>query len=182
MGEVALLEIFPDALGGIELGRIGRQRNGRDVLGEFQVVGLVPAGLIDEQGDVLVGPDRRRETVDVKLHAEGIHVRQHQREGIVCSRLDGTVDVGECITLIGYTRWPLAPCEPAAADTAFLADPSFILEENPQALVFMCISKLLQNAWRFLKKPRRLLDFSSDGSAWSFVATGPFRAGCARST
>ena len=101
MGEVAFLEIFPDALGGIELGRIGWQRNGRDAVGEFQIVGLVPTGLIDEQRDVLVGPDRRREGVDIKLHADGVHIRQHQREGIVRSRLDGTVDVRECVTLIG---------------------------------------------------------------------------------
>jgi hypothetical protein len=44
--EESLLEIEPHPFHGVELGRVGRQRNQRDVGGCDQVVSLVLAGLI----------------------------------------------------------------------------------------------------------------------------------------
>ena len=43
----------------------------------------VPAGLVEDQGDVLVLADGCRELVEEHLHRLGIGVRQHEREGIV---------------------------------------------------------------------------------------------------
>src|SRR3972149_6314487 len=55
--EEALLEIEPQPLDRIELGRVGRQLQQRDVAGYLKIVGDVPSGLIGEHGHVLVVGD-----------------------------------------------------------------------------------------------------------------------------
>ena len=68
LGEEALLEVEADALDRVDFGRIGRQGDQRDVVGCGQVVGLVPAGLIEHHRHVLVFADRGGEAVAELLH------------------------------------------------------------------------------------------------------------------
>jgi hypothetical protein len=88
---------------------------------------------------VLVLADRYRELIEELLHRRGVSVRQHQCEGIVGAGLDGCEDVGEREALVAQARGPLAALPPDAADAALLADARLVLEEQAQALVFMCI-------------------------------------------
>ena len=92
----------------------------------------MPAGLIEQHGDVLVVIDRRREAIEEQLHRLGVHVGQDQREGIVGSRLycHCREDIGEREALIGYPTRALASLPPDMAGTALLADPRLVLEED----------------------------------------------------
>ena len=48
VGEPVLAEVLPDVLDRIEFRRARRQRDEGDVVGDLQLVGGVPAGLIQE--------------------------------------------------------------------------------------------------------------------------------------
>jgi hypothetical protein len=78
------------------------------------------------------------------LHGFGRHFGHDKREGVVGPRLDGREDVGEREALVGETRRALAARPPDVADAALLADARLVLEEQPDALAFMCIGNLCQ--------------------------------------
>jgi hypothetical protein len=137
MGEEALLEVEPHALDRVQFGRVGRQRHRRDVVGNAQRAGGVPAGLIEHHRDVLVIADGRSEAVEEHLHRLGIHERHDEREGVVGSRLDGREDVGEREALVAEPRRTLASPPPDVARAPLLPDAGLVLEEEADALVFM---------------------------------------------
>lgn len=137
MGEEALFEVEPHALDGVQLGRVGRQRHQRDVVGNAQGTGTVPAGLVEQHGDVLVIADGRSEAVEEHLHRLGIDVRHDEREGAIGSRLDGGEDVGEREALVAEPRRTLASPPPDVARAPLLPDAGLVLEEEADALVFM---------------------------------------------
>ncbi len=145
MGEEALFEVEPHALDRVQLGRVGRQRQQRDVVGHRQVVSDVPSGLIGEHGHVLVVGDRGGEAIEELLHRLGIGPRHHQSEGVVGAGLDGGEDVGEREALVGKAWRALAPRPPDVADAALLADARLILEEQPNPLAFMRTLKFSQD-------------------------------------
>jgi hypothetical protein len=62
---------------------------------------------------------------------------QHQREGIIRTRLDGGIDVGEGVALVGAAGRALAAREPAVADAALLANARLVLEHQPDAFAWM---------------------------------------------
>jgi hypothetical protein len=140
--EETLLEIEPQALDRIEFGAAGRQRQQRDVVGHRQVVGDVPSGLIGEHGHVLVIRDRLREPIEELLHRLGVGTRHHQGEGVIGAGLDGGEDVGEGEAPVAQTRQTLAAPLPDMTDTAHLTDARLVLEQQPDALAFMCIGNL----------------------------------------
>jgi hypothetical protein len=144
MGEEALFQIEPDALDRVQLRRIGRQRNQRDIGGHSEGVRTMPAGLIEDHDCMLVRCDSFRKAVEEDLHRGRIGMGQHQREGVVRARLDGSEDVGEGEALVAKPRRALAPPPPKVADAAFLADPGFVLEEQANALAFMRTLKFFQ--------------------------------------
>ena len=137
MGEEALLEVEPHALDRVQLGRVGRQRHQRDVVGNAQRAGGVPAGLIEHHRDVLVIADGRSEAVEEHLHRLGIHVRHDERKGVVGARLDGREDVGEREALVAEPRRTLASPPPDVARAPLLPDAGLVLEEEADALGFM---------------------------------------------
>ena len=114
--------------------------------GTAQRTRAVPAGLVEDQGDVLVVADRRGELIEELLHRLGIGVRQHEREGIVGAGLDGCEDVGEREALVAQARRALASLPPDAADAALLSDAGLVLEEQADALVFMRTLKFFQES------------------------------------
>jgi hypothetical protein len=83
---------------------------------------------------VLVLSDRHAEAVEKQLHGLGVDVGQDQREGVVGAGLDRREDVGEREALVGNAARTLAPFPPDVAGATFLADPRFVLEENPDAI------------------------------------------------
>jgi hypothetical protein len=86
---------------------------------------------------VLIGRDRDRETVEKQLHGLGVHVRQHEREGIVRPRLDRREDVGEREALVGETGRALAALPPDMTRAALLSNARLVLEEQADTLSFV---------------------------------------------
>lgn len=147
MGEEALFEVEPYALDRVQLGRVGRQRHQRDVAGNAQRAGTVPAGLIEHHRDVLVIADGRSEAVEEHLHRLGIHVRHDERKGVVGSWLDGCEDVGEREALVAKARRTLASPPPDVARAPLLPDAGLVLEEEADALVFMRTLYFSEQRW-----------------------------------
>jgi hypothetical protein len=147
MGEGALFEVEPHSLDRVQLGRVGRQRHQRDVVGNAQGTGAVPAGLIEHHRDVLVIADGRSEAVEEHLHRIGIDVRHDERKGVVGSRLDGCEDVGEREALIAEPRRTLASPPPDMARAPLLPDAGLVLEEEADALVFMRTLYFSEQRW-----------------------------------
>lgn len=98
----------------------------------------MPAGLIHEHDDVLIGLYRLRVGIEEELHRPRRHLGQNQREGVVRSRFAGGKEVGEGEAIVGKARRALAFRVPAVADAALLPDARLILEDDAQALAFMC--------------------------------------------
>lgn len=94
----------------------------------------MPAGAVEEQGDVVGVGDGPGEAVEELLHRGGVHLGQDQRKGVVGLDLTGCEDIGEGEALIGGARRTLAFWIPAVTHAAFLADARLVLEEDAQAL------------------------------------------------
>jgi len=60
-----LVDEFPQRLGGLKLGRVGRQEDETDALGDFEVGRPMPAGVVDQQNNdaVASGPGLLGESV-----------------------------------------------------------------------------------------------------------------------
>ena len=93
---------------------------------------------------MLAGANSFGEFIQIDLHSVGRDLGQDEREGVICARLDGAVDVGEGIALIATPRRPLTPREPAVTDAPFLANARFILKKQTDFLVRMGFANLFQ--------------------------------------
>ena len=144
VGEEALLEVEPDALDRIELGRVGRQRHERDTVRHDERVRCVPAGLIEHHHRVLVVSNRGCEAIEEDLHRLGVGVGQHECEAVVGAGLDGREDVGEGEALVGEARRSLAALPPDVARASLLADARLVLEEEADTLAFMRTLKFFE--------------------------------------
>jgi len=144
MRKEALLEIEPDALHRVQFGRVGRQRNQRDVGGYGECVRAMPARLIEDHGRMFVLSEGSREAVQEHLHRRSIGIGHHQCEGVVRARLDGGEDIGKGKALVAKPRRALAALPPDMADAAFLADAGLVLEEQADTLVFMRTLKFFE--------------------------------------
>ena len=137
MREEALLEVEPDALDRIEFGRVGRQWNQGDVGRNGEVVGAMPAGLIEDHHRMFVLSDGFRKAIEEDLHRRRIGIGHHHRKRVVRAWLHGGEDVGEDEAPVAKPRRPLAALPPDMTDAALLADAGLVLEEQAQALAFM---------------------------------------------
>jgi hypothetical protein len=142
--EKALLQIKPDALDGVQFGRVGRQRDQRDVGRNGERLRAVPARLVEDHRHMLVRGDSFGKAVEEHLHRCCIGIGQHQRKAIIRARLNGSEDIGEGEALVAEARRALAPFPPDMADAPLLADPGLVLEEQAKALAFMRTLKFFQ--------------------------------------
>ena len=137
VGEEALLEVEPHALDRVELGRVGRQRLQRDVVGYAQIARAVPAGAIEHHDHVVVFADGGGEAVEELLHRLGVGVRHDEGEAVVGAGLDCREDVGEGEALVAQPRRALTAPPPDVDRAPLLADARLVLEEQANALVLM---------------------------------------------
>jgi len=93
---------------------------------------------------VLVLGDGFREAIQEGLHCRRIGVGHHQRKGIIRARLHGSKDVGKGEALVAKPWRAASPLPPDMADAAFLANARLVLEKQPEALVFMPYTDVLQ--------------------------------------
>ena len=99
----------------------------------------MPAGLVEDHDRVLVLANRRSKVGKELLHRLGIGVGQDKGEAVVGAGLDASKDVCEREALVAEARWALTAFPPNMAGPALLADPRLVLEEQADALAFMCI-------------------------------------------
>lgn len=97
----------------------------------------MPARLIEDHRDVLVVTDGGGEAVEKLLHGGGVHFGHDEREGSIGAGLNACENIGECETIVGDARRPLSARPPHTARPSLLSDARFVLEEQPQTLVFM---------------------------------------------
>ena len=137
MREEALLEIKPDALDRIQFGRVGRQRNERDVGRNCKRVRAMPARLIEHHHGMLILSKRLGKAVEEGLHRRRIDIRHRQRKSIVRAWLHGCEDVGEGEAPIAEPRRTLAALPPDMTNATLLTDARLVLEEEAKAFAFM---------------------------------------------
>src|SRR5690606_1725136 len=133
----ALLQVEPDALDGVELGRERRQRNERDPPWHTERLAAATPRTVQHQRDVLVLGNGLRHCIEQRTRSRAVRIRQDQREGIVGAGLDGGVDVGGYIALIKEARRSLAALPPDMTDATLLPDARLVLEIQAKPLVFM---------------------------------------------
>ena len=121
---------LPDVFDGIELRGAGRERHQCDVLGDLELVGGVPAGLIEEDDGVRAGHHLRGDLFQMPLHGLCIAPGQDEGRTDAAGRANGAEDVGRSGSLIVGCAGPGASPGPSAGDLVLLADPGLILEPD----------------------------------------------------
>jgi len=104
----------------------------------------MPSGLVENQKNMFVRSNGFGELVEIDLHGVGRDFGQDEREGVICARLYGAIDIGEGIALIASPWRPLAPREPAVTNASFLTNARFILEKQTNFFVRMGLADLSQ--------------------------------------
>ena len=137
MREEALLEIKPDALDRVQFGRVGGQRNERDVGWNRKRVRAMPARLIKYHHGMLILSKRLGKAVEEGLHRRRIGIGHHQRESVVRAWLHGCEDVGEGEAPIAEPRRTLPALPPDMTNATLLTDARLVLEEQAKAFAFM---------------------------------------------
>src|SRR5919107_1369096 len=76
--EPVLPQVLPDVLDGIQLGRAGRQRQERDVVGDGEVPGAVPSGAVEDHEGVCARGDVAADLRQVQAHGLGVDAGQDE--------------------------------------------------------------------------------------------------------
>ena len=137
MREEAFLEIEPDALHRVQFGRVGWQRNERDVGWNRKRVSAMPARLIKHHHGMVILGKHLGKAVEEGLHRRRIGIGHHQRKGIICAGLYGSEDIGEGEALVAEPRRTLSAPPPDMTNAALLADARLVLEKQAKAFAFM---------------------------------------------
>ena len=96
----------------------------------------MPAGLIKHHDHVLILGDGGSEAVEELLHRLGVGIGHVEGEAVVGAGLDRREDVGDSKRF--RTSGGRRRASTIWADPTLLADPRLVLEEQADALVFMC--------------------------------------------
>jgi hypothetical protein len=98
--EPVVAHILPNVLDGIELGRLGRERDERHVFGQLQLRGDAPARPVDEHDGVGAGFHGQRDLLEMQFHGLGVANRQDKTGRLAERRTDGAEDIGRGGSLI----------------------------------------------------------------------------------
>ena len=79
VGEPVVAQELPDVFGRIEFGTFRRQRQNGDVRGNVELVGHVPAGLVDHQHGMGAGRDMPGDFRQMQVHRVGVAFGQDER-------------------------------------------------------------------------------------------------------
>ena len=91
---------LPDVFKGVQLGRFRRQRYHGNVVGNFEGVGEVPPGLIDNDDGMSTGRDGGGDLLELQHHGDGVAFGQNKGRTGTPARADGAEDIGEAGPLI----------------------------------------------------------------------------------
>lgn len=96
----------PEVFHRVELRRLRRQWQDRDVAGDDEIIGHVPARLIhDEDGMRIIG-HVPGDLDQVLVHGMGITPGHDQRRRLAELGADGTEDIGRAGSLVVWCGWP----------------------------------------------------------------------------
>ncbi len=130
VGEPVVAQELPDVFGRIEFGTLRRQRQNGDVLGNVELVGHVPASLVDHQHGMGARRDMPGDFRQMQVHRVGVAFGQDERGALAVLGRDRAEDVGRGGALVLGRRRPRAALGPAPRDLVLLADAGFILEPD----------------------------------------------------
>jgi hypothetical protein len=128
--EPVIAHILPDGLDRVELRRLGRQRQERDVVWDLQLGREVPPGLIEHQDGVMARCDGQADLLQMKGHGLRAAAGQDETGRLALGRTDGTEDVGRLGSLVARGRGTGSALGPAAGDLVLLPDPGLVAEPN----------------------------------------------------
>ena len=154
MRHVAVAQVQPHPLDGVQLRRIGWQWHERDVGGNAERVGPVPPGLVEDEHRVDIWSQAGAETLQKDRHGLGGDRRHHQGEVVAGGWADGGIDIGPGEAAVAQAGWALAALVPAVGDAALVAEAGLVLEPQLQPLVGVGQLRLPQRSLQapFLKR------------------------------
>ena len=133
--EGVLAQVFPDVLGRVQLGGIGRQADGSDVLRQLEGGAGVPTGAVEDKRGMSARGDGAGDLLEMQAHRFGVGVGHHQGGAGGALGTDGAEDVGPIVAAVARRPRARADAGPDAGQRAFLADPGLVLEPDLQRLV-----------------------------------------------
>jgi hypothetical protein len=120
--------VFEEVLDRVRFRRAGRQEEARDVVGQCQFMGEMPAGLIENDNGMGAFGDLGAELGEMHGHGIGVDLGQHQgrryrgrrrpRDGRLCG-------AGPLVALVGCPICPLPDQLAFLADTGLIGKPAF---------------------------------------------------------
>jgi hypothetical protein len=135
--EVPLAQVEPDAFHRVQFRGVGRQVQQRHIVRNGQIAAGVPSRSIEHHDGMLILEQCRCEAPQERVHRRGADGGQHQTEIAAGRGFDGGEEVGEGVALIDRPARPLSTQPAAAAGSALLAEPGFILEIQRDPLARM---------------------------------------------
>lgn len=142
VGEPVLAQVLPDVLDRVQFRCSGRQEDQRDVPGDAELCGGVPAGSVEQQDGVSPSGDMAADLVEMKLHGLGIGEGQRQPSSGAACRADGAEQIGAFVALVCRLTGPRAAPGPLPHDTVLLADAGFVLEPDLDRLALRQVGEV----------------------------------------
>ena len=127
-------QVLPDVLDRVQFGRVGRQRQERDVVGGTRARRCVPAGAVEQEDGMGAGGDGRPISARCRSIASAVGLGQHQGGADAARRADGAEQVGPVVAAVARRARARAAAGPEPGDGALLADPGFVLEPDLERL------------------------------------------------
>lgn len=128
--EEVVLDELEQVFDRVQLWRIGRQEEQRDVVGQLEVMGDMPAGAIEDDDSLGAWRDLGADFGEMQGHGVGVGLGQHQGRRAVGFGAGGGEEIGGFVALVFWLSRPAALFRPLPGQLAFLADPGFIGEPN----------------------------------------------------
>ena len=123
-------EELEEVFDGVQFWGIGRQEEQRDVVGEIEIVGGMPSGLVEDDDGMGAFGDLGADFRKMQAHGLGVGVGQNQGRRFVGFWTGCGKQISSFVALIFGLSWPAATTRPLAGQLTFLADPGFIGEPD----------------------------------------------------
>ena len=153
VGEPVVAQELPDVLHRVQLRGSWRKGQEGDVAWGRELVGGVPAGLIEKEDGMGARCDLGGDFVQMPLHRLGVAAGQDEGGPDTALGTDGAEDVGRLGSLVMGRPGPAPPRCPATGDLVLLPDTGFILppELYRDAVRELCPDRVQRGREVFLK-------------------------------
>ena len=125
--EPVVAQVLPDVLDRVQFWRSRRQGQQGDVVGDGELGGHVPPGLIDDHHRMGAGIDGFTDLGEMQVHRRGVAPRHDQPRTLAFGGADSAEDVGPFGALVVRRAGSGSALGPAVRDLVFLTYPRFIL-------------------------------------------------------